>query len=109
MTDGSGHNWPLYARIDITGSGYPGGPVFTDPVTGHYSVTLLQSTPYSFTVSAISPGYNTVRRGVTPPNGGSTENFALTVDALACVAPGYSATSLLSTGFEGSFPPTGHC
>ena len=32
VTDGSGHGWPLYARIDI--DGFPGGPVFTDPVTG---------------------------------------------------------------------------
>ena len=32
VTDGSGHGWPLYARIDI--DGYPGGPVFTDPMTG---------------------------------------------------------------------------
>ena len=38
VTDGSGHGWPLYARIDVTGK--PGGPIFTDPITGHYSVKL---------------------------------------------------------------------
>ena len=32
VTDGSGHGWPLYARIDITG--YPFGAIYTDPVTG---------------------------------------------------------------------------
>jgi hypothetical protein len=30
--------WPLYARIDI--DGYPDSPVWTDPVSGYYSVTL---------------------------------------------------------------------
>ena len=30
--------WPLYARLDIFG--YPGSPVFTNPVTGAYSVNL---------------------------------------------------------------------
>ncbi len=55
VTDGSGHGWPLYARIDI--EGYPGGPVFTDPLTGQYSVELVTSTTYTFNVSAVSPGY----------------------------------------------------
>ena len=31
VTDGSGHSWPLYARITV--DGVPGGPVFTDPAT----------------------------------------------------------------------------
>ncbi len=31
VTDGSGHGWPLYAKIDV--SGRPGGPVFTNPAT----------------------------------------------------------------------------
>ena len=55
VTDGSGHGWPLYARIDI--DGFPGGPVFTDPVTGEYSIELLESTAYTFTVTAVSAGY----------------------------------------------------
>ena len=40
VTDGSGHGWPLYATITV--DGVPGGPVFTDPYTGHYSLTLPQ-------------------------------------------------------------------
>ena len=43
VKDGSGHGWPLYARLEVS------GPIrlsrskalFTDPVTGYYSITLL--------------------------------------------------------------------
>ena len=90
VTDGSGHGWPLYARIDITG--FPGGPVFTNPATGTYSVNLVQDTPYIFNVQAVSPGYNIATRPVTPPAGGGTENFALTIDSAACIAPGYGSS-----------------
>ncbi len=87
VTDGSGHGWPLYARIDI--DGYPGGPVFTDPLTGQYSVELVASTTYTFNVSAVSPGYAIESREVTVPPDSATQDFALEVDAAACVAPGY--------------------
>ena len=87
VTDGSGHGWPLYARIDI--DGYPGGPVFTDPLTGQYSVELVASTTYTFNVSAVSPGYVIESREVTVPPDSATQDFALEVDAAACVAPGY--------------------
>lgn len=104
VTDGSGHGWPLYARIDI--SGFPGGPVFTNPITGTYSVNLVQDQPYVFNVSAISPGYNPESRSVTPPAGGSTENFALIVDSGSCIAPGYgfaAGTPVFADDFESGF------
>jgi subtilisin family serine protease len=63
VTDGSGHGWPLYARIDI--DGYPLGPVFTDPVTGAYSVELVEATDFTFNVSV--GGYVTESRPVTVP------------------------------------------
>ena len=95
--------WPLYARLDL--SGYPLGPVFTDPVTGAYSVNLIASS-YNFTASAMSGGYVD---GVAPVVVASnlTQDFALNASA-ACTAPGYSAGSaILTEGFEGTFPPTG--
>jgi hypothetical protein len=98
VTDGSGHGWPLYARIDI--SGVP-DPVFTDPVTGAYSVELPSGSPVDFTVNAVGPGYNPEVRSVTAP---SIEDFALTIDTVACTAPGYGGG--LSEQFEtGSLPP----
>ena len=47
--------WPLYAKIDI--NGYPGGPIWTNPATGFYSVTLPAGVAYLFNVSAYSAGY----------------------------------------------------
>ena len=89
VTDGSGHGWPLYARLDI--DGYPLGPVFTDPVTGEYSVELVESTAFTFNVSAVSGGYVTESRPVTVPPDSNTQDFTLLVDAGNCVAPGYGA------------------
>jgi N-acetylneuraminic acid mutarotase len=105
VTDGSGHGWPLYARIDI--AGYPLGSVYTDPFSGTYSVELIQDTPYTFSVHAISGGYNTGVRPVTPPAGGSTENFALTIDTNTCDAPGYGVTSGLFERFNSGSTPSG--
>ena len=80
--------WPLYAKVDI--SGYPGGPIWTDPATGAYSVTLPGGTSYTINVSAYSPGYTNASRSIGPLSSNTTENFGLNVDAVACVAPGYS-------------------
>ncbi len=105
VTDGSGHGWPLYARIDI--DGFPGGPVYTDPVTGEYSIELVESTAYTFNVSAVSDGYVTESRPVTVPPDSTTQDFALSVDAAACVAPGYEFlgfTGVAETFDSGTLP-----
>jgi hypothetical protein len=95
--------WPLYARLDI--AGYPGGPVFTNPLTGAYSVTLIAST-YSFTPTALSGGYTVASTPVVVA-GDMTQNFALNALA-ACTAPGYApGSTIFSDGFEGTFPPAG--
>jgi N-acetylneuraminic acid mutarotase len=109
VTDGSGHGWPLYAKITI--DGYPGGPVFTNPVTGQYSVTLVQNTPFTFHVNAVAAGYVAATRPVEVPPDSSTQNFALLVNPDTCVAPGYhfnEGSPVLSEGFGGSdqIPPT---
>ncbi len=36
VKDGSGHDWPLYAKVDVTG---PAGDTWTEPATGEYSLT----------------------------------------------------------------------
>ncbi len=100
--------WPLYARINI--SGYPGGSVWTDPVSGFYSVTLAGGIPYSFTVNTWLDGYNPASRSIGPLAGNQTENFSVAVDAVACVAPGYQRQYVYLTDYEannGGFTPTG--
>ena len=80
--------WPLYARINIFG--YPYSPIFTDPVTGAYSVPLVEG-PYNFTVKAMSGGYSTGTASVTI-SGDLVVDFALDADMLECSAPGYIYT-----------------
>ncbi|MBX6356980.1 MAG: carboxypeptidase regulatory-like domain-containing protein [Micromonosporaceae bacterium] len=96
VTDGSGHGWPVYARIQI--DGYPGGPVYTDPFTGRYQVDLPAGASYRLTVSAVDmPGYatSTVTAKIDPPEKRHPtdvrQDVSLTVDA-ACTAPGYATT-----------------
>jgi hypothetical protein len=97
-------SWPLYARINI--AGYPGGPVFTNPVTGAYSVVLANGV-YTFTVTAMSGGYTASSQPVTVSSS-ATRNFPLAVDIGACSAPGYQSvvvTTLLTDGFDTSTAP----
>ncbi len=103
VTDGSGQGWPLYAAIDIAGAPLP--TLYTDPVTGAYSVDLPEGVSVTFNVSV--DGYVSQARGITVPAGASTENFTMLVDVAACTAPGYK-NSGLGENFDGtSFPPTG--
>ncbi len=88
VTAGSGHGWPLFSAITIDGD--PNGPVYTDPYTGHFSVSLPGQTSYDLTVAPVYPGY--VAKNVTVAVGTSnlSQNVAVTVDPAACTAPGYA-------------------
>ncbi|GAB4522787.1 MAG: hypothetical protein Fur0018_04990 [Anaerolineales bacterium] len=90
VRDGSGQNWPLYARIDLSAPGYA-DTIFTDPQSGAYSLTLQSGLTYTLQVQAVSPGYTAQSaqfRSVLPVN---TRNFTLTVDT-TCAAPGYTGS-----------------
>jgi hypothetical protein len=107
VTDGSGHGWPLYTRIDVTGR--PGGPVFTNPETGEYSVELPQGATYDVKWTAQLPGYEVLNDQITVGNGNVTHDVALEVDASTCSAPGYHFvfTEALSEDFNGGALPPG--
>ncbi|MDM4721014.1 S8 family serine peptidase [Micromonospora sp. WMMA1363] len=107
VTDGSGHGWPLYATVDVAGR--PGGPVFTDPVTGRWSVTVAGDATYRITVTARYPGYRTVTREVPVGGDAVPVDVAVPVDA-ACTAAGYTGSlgaPLLSESFDGTSAPAG--
>ncbi len=107
VTDGSGHGWPLYARVEVAGR--PGGPVFTDPVTGRWSVTVAGDASYRITVTVRYPGYRTVTREVPVGAGAATVDVAVPVEP-ACTAAGYSGSygaPLLSESFDGTSAPDG--
>ncbi len=88
VTDASGHGWPLYARITV--DGVPGGPVFTDPATGHYSLSLPQGQTYTLHIIAAYPGYQPVTQNVTVGTSAVNANVSVPVDSVACNAPGYA-------------------
>ncbi|NUT22468.1 MAG: S8 family serine peptidase [Hamadaea sp.] len=103
VTDGSGHGWPLYARIDIPGR----DPIFTNPFTGAYSVTLPGNTTHSLATSAKIPGYQTTTTAVTLGATGKTVNLSLPV-ARDCTAPGYKVNfsdPILSESFDTTSTP----
>jgi subtilisin family serine protease len=80
--------WPLYAQIEIIG--YPDSPIWSNPLTGEYSVNLVAGLEYTFNVNAWVDGYLTVSRAVGPLDNNTVEDFALDVDGFSCTAPGYT-------------------
>ncbi|MEH1169576.1 S8 family serine peptidase [Micromonospora sp. CPCC 205539] len=107
VTDGSGHGWPLYARIEVAGR--PGGPVFTDPASGRYSFTIPGNASHRMTVTAHYPGYRAVTRDVVAGAGPVRADIAVPVEA-TCSAAGYTGsfgTPLLSESFDGTGVPAG--
>ncbi len=103
VTDGSGHGWPLHAAISIPG--YPAGAVYTDPVTGRYSVTLPQG-DYTLTVVTDDPGYQPATRQVTVDGSGGHADVALAAHLSTCTAPGYgwAGSTTDFTGWTGATP-----
>ena len=89
VKDGSGHNWPLYARIDV--AGFPSKTTYTNPATGTYSIGVWSGLSYSLTATSVAPGYQAGSAVVTPAGTPpvATSDFNLAVDA-SCSAPGYA-------------------
>ncbi len=104
--------WPLYAHVTIEGNPFspPDGfnNLWTDPVTGYYSVTLAEGITYTFHVNAWVSGYQSGAFSVGPLTANKTQHLDLSVATPACTAPGYSAiqkTPLLTETFESVVPP----
>ena len=107
VTDGSGHGWPLYAKVSVAGR--PGDPVHTDPVTGEYSVDVPANATYQLTIAPVYPSYRTVTTEVTVGAEGATADVAVEVDA-TCTAAGYSINygePFLSESFDDAATPDG--
>jgi subtilisin family serine protease len=107
VTDGSGHGWPLYARIDIAGR--PGGPVFTNPATGRYAVQIAGGASYRLTTKVMYAGYKTVVEDVVIGSTNVVHDIAVLVDPV-CVAAGYTvgfSAPLLSEAFSSTSTPAG--
>ncbi len=106
VKDGSGHGWPLYAKISV--SGVPGGPLWTDPVTGRYHVDLPAGVAYQLHVTADLPGYQPVDVQIPAGTTDVSQDVAVPVDAQSCTAPGYAHhVSGVSEAFESGSTPAG--
>ncbi len=82
--------WPVYSYISI--EGYPAGGLWTDPVTGFYSVSLPQGASYEVSVSPWATGYLTTTQVIGPFDGDRTVDLTVEADLLSCTAPGYRFT-----------------
>ncbi|GAA1391165.1 carboxypeptidase regulatory-like domain-containing protein [Catellatospora chokoriensis] len=94
VTDGSGHGWPLYAKVAVDGQP---DPVLTDPFTGRYEVELPVGGTYTLRVSPVDlPGYvaGTATATISAPAAGNTgpvrRDVVLTADDTSCNATGYA-------------------
>jgi N-acetylneuraminic acid mutarotase len=109
ITDGSGHGWPLYAKIAI--DGYPDGAVYSNAFTGHYSVDLPEGATYKLHVSAVAQGYQTKDVSVDVGSSDEVVDTKVAVDPDSCSAPGYgykyNGTGASFTGWTGSTPQDG--
>jgi hypothetical protein len=98
--------WPLYAQITIGGA-YPGNPIWTNPATGYYSITLVAGLDYTFNVAAFSPGYQTTSGSITNLSANTTRSFTLDANLQRCLAPGYGFdVDGVFTNFDQVAPPS---
>ncbi|MEJ7648958.1 MAG: carboxypeptidase regulatory-like domain-containing protein [Nakamurella sp.] len=106
VKDGSGHGYPLYSMITIDGA--PGGPVYTDPFDGSYSVNLPQGQTFTLTYTPMIPGYLPVQKTIKIGAADRSLSVAAKVDPAAENVPGYT-TKLVGAvqGFDGATAPAG--
>jgi subtilisin family serine protease len=107
ITDGSGHGWPLYAKVSVQGQG--GVYDYTTPTNGRYSFKVPASATYTLTVESQIPGYQTTSLPITVGAGNLTKNVAVPVRSDACLtAPGYrNGSDGVYETFDGQVAPAG--
>ncbi|WP_369371687.1 S8 family serine peptidase [Promicromonospora sp. Populi] len=90
VTDGSGHGWPLDAKVTVQGA--PSSVVaWTDPFTGEYSLELPQSATHTLVATPSVTGYGALTQEVEVGTEPATADVAAPV-APECTAPGYALT-----------------
>ncbi|WP_435132455.1 carboxypeptidase regulatory-like domain-containing protein [Actinacidiphila sp. bgisy144] len=86
VTDGSGHGWPLYAKLTVDGTALS---TFTDPVTGAYALKLPEGASYTLHITPEYTGYQAVAKTVTVGKSDQKADVAVPVDPNAGSTPGY--------------------
>jgi subtilisin family serine protease len=106
VTDGSGHGWPVYAKVSVQGTSVSD---YSNPFSGEYSVTLPANATYTFVTTPQYPGYETLTETVVVGSSNLAHDIELVVDAEACAAPGYQfgGTGLPTEDFNDEVLPDG--
>ncbi|WJK35529.1 S8 family serine peptidase [Solwaraspora sp. WMMA2065] len=86
VRDGSGHGWPLYAKVSVAGTEVS---TFTNPFNGRYRLVLPTHATYTLVVEPQYDGYGTVEQPVQVHGGNRTMDVAAPVQRCAS-APGYA-------------------
>lgn len=88
VTDGSGHGWPLHAKITV--DGVPGAPVWSDAYTGAYRLDLPENETYTLRVVSDDTHYQSLVRKVAVKDADMALGLALPVDTWADGNPAYT-------------------
>jgi subtilisin family serine protease/N-acetylneuraminic acid mutarotase len=106
VKDGSGHGWPLYAKIEVAGR--PGAPIYTNPFTGAYSLSVPANTTYTLKVTPVYTGYQVKTETVVVGGSNLTHDISVPVTA-DCTAKGYELQlpALATETFDGTTAPAG--
>ncbi|HEY8472796.1 MAG TPA: S8 family serine peptidase [Natronosporangium sp.] len=104
VTDGSGHGWPMYARIRVLDT-----PVttYTDPLDGSYRLELPEQSDYHLLVTPQYPDYQRLTVPVAVGGTDLVRDLAVPVDE-RCTAAGYEfGSDGTFTAFHGATLPRG--
>jgi len=91
------HGYPLYASIHISASGFD-QTIYSDPITGVYSIDLVSETEHTFEVTSVISGYEPLVETVTPTTDALTHDIGLGIDGEVCAAPGYGSSCEIIPG-----------
>lgn len=106
VLDGSGHGWPLYARIAVVGEQLDS--IFTDPYTGEYRLELPSNSTYTLRITPQLPGYEVMEDVIETGVGELRHDIEVPIDAESCSAPGYDwAVTGASSSFDDPSAPEG--
>jgi len=85
VRDGSGHGWPLYAKVTIEGAP---GEWYTKPGTGRYTIEVPVGVTHKLVVQPVYGGYASSTVDVTLTDD-LVKDVTVPIDTQACKAPGY--------------------
>nr|HPK26952.1 carboxypeptidase regulatory-like domain-containing protein [Anaerolineaceae bacterium] len=76
--------------------------IYSDPITGVYSIDLVSETEHTFEVTSVVSGYEPLVETVTPTTDALTHDIGLGIDGEVCAAPGYQPDYDFFWSFEQS-------